>query len=185
MRRDIVTSRFFSLVLAALTLFVFPSGAAPNLSPAAGSDAVLAMRSDPQAELRLEYRVERDTVAPETVIVGLAKDYHYKNSAAAAAVAERRQPPPESVYRARTEAAPTLRTRRIGLNLTVCRTPTSFVCSGPLGRRAKGSGTRIPSTICWWRCRRARSRTSARMPVTFTQDRGAHSPHGKCGTLGA
>jgi hypothetical protein len=82
MGRDIVTSRLFALVSAALTLFAFPSRAAPLVSPAAGSDAVLAMRSDPQPELRLEYRVERETVAPETVIIGLAKDYHYKNSAA-------------------------------------------------------------------------------------------------------
>jgi hypothetical protein len=56
------------------------SGAAPLVSPAAGSDVVLAMRSDAQAELRLVYRVEREAAPAETVTIGLAKDYHYKNS---------------------------------------------------------------------------------------------------------
>jgi SOS response regulatory protein OraA/RecX len=51
------------------------------MSPAWGSDAILAARSGTQAELRLQYRVERDSAPPETVTVGLAKDYHYKNSA--------------------------------------------------------------------------------------------------------
>jgi hypothetical protein len=73
---------FLSAVcIAALALLAFPSGAAPQISPAAGSDAVLAMRSDTQAELRLQYRVERENQPAEIVKIGLAKDYHYKNSA--------------------------------------------------------------------------------------------------------
>jgi hypothetical protein len=73
--------RFLSGVcVAALALLAFPSGAAPLISPAAGSDAVLAMRSDTQGELRLQYRVERENQPTETVKIGLAKDYHYKNS---------------------------------------------------------------------------------------------------------
>jgi hypothetical protein len=53
--------RFLCVVcIAALALFAFPSGAAPLISPAAGSDGVLAMRSDTQGELRLQYRVERE-----------------------------------------------------------------------------------------------------------------------------
>jgi hypothetical protein len=67
--------------MAAFTLMAFPSGSAPLISPAAGSDAVLAMRSDTQGELRLKYRVDRENRPPETIDVGLAKDYHYKNSA--------------------------------------------------------------------------------------------------------
>lgn len=67
--------------IAALALLAFPSAAAPLISPAAGSDAVLAMRSDTQGELRLQYRVERENQPTEIVKIGLAKDYHYKNSA--------------------------------------------------------------------------------------------------------
>jgi hypothetical protein len=67
--------------IAALALLAFPSGAAPLISPAAGSDAVLAMRSDTQGELRLQYRVERENQPSEIVKIGLAKDYQYKNSA--------------------------------------------------------------------------------------------------------
>jgi hypothetical protein len=75
-------SRFPSVALiAALSVLAFPSGASPLISPAAGSDSVLAMRSVTQGELRLRYRVERDNNPPETVDIGLAKDYHYKNSA--------------------------------------------------------------------------------------------------------
>jgi hypothetical protein len=68
--------------VAAVSLCAFPSAAAPLISPAAGSDAVLALRSEAQGELRLQYRVERETQPTEIVTVGLAKDYHYKNSAA-------------------------------------------------------------------------------------------------------
>lgn len=66
--------------LATLALLAFPCGAAPLISPAAGSDAVLAMRTDTQGELRLKYRVERENHPPETVDMGLAQDYHYRNS---------------------------------------------------------------------------------------------------------
>ena len=76
-----MSSRGYSaLGLAALMSFSLSSGAAPLVSPAAGSDLVLAMRSDAQAELRLVYRVEREAAPAETVTIGLAKDYHYKNS---------------------------------------------------------------------------------------------------------
>jgi len=68
-------------LIAAVPLCALPSAAAPLISPAAGSDAVLALRSEAQGELRLQYRVERETQAAEIVTVGLAKDYHYKNSA--------------------------------------------------------------------------------------------------------
>jgi hypothetical protein len=64
-----------------MALLALSSAAAPLISPAAGSDAVLAMRSDAQGELRLKYRIERDNQPPEIVTTGLAKDYHYKNSA--------------------------------------------------------------------------------------------------------
>jgi hypothetical protein len=70
-----------AVCIAALALLAFPSGAAPLISPAAGSDAILAMRSDMQGELRLQYRVERENQPTEIVKIGLAKDYHYKNSA--------------------------------------------------------------------------------------------------------
>jgi SOS response regulatory protein OraA/RecX len=80
-RRGCDASRGHSaLGLAALISFSLSSGAAPLVSPAAGSDVVLAMRSDAQAELRLVYRVEREAAPAETVTIGLAKDYHYKNS---------------------------------------------------------------------------------------------------------
>ena len=70
-----------SLFLTVLALRALSSESAPHISPASGSDALLAVRSDTQAELRLQYRVERDSAPPETVTVGLAKDYHYKSSA--------------------------------------------------------------------------------------------------------
>jgi SOS response regulatory protein OraA/RecX len=83
MRRDAMPSRiYFTLFLAALALRAVSSETIPHISPASGSDAILAIRSDAQAELRLQYRVERDSAPPETVTVGLAKDYHYKDSAA-------------------------------------------------------------------------------------------------------
>jgi hypothetical protein len=82
MRRDAMPSRIYNtLFLTVLALRALSSETSPHISPASGSDAILAMRSDTQAELRLQYRVERDSVPPETVTVGLAKDYHYKNSA--------------------------------------------------------------------------------------------------------
>ncbi len=67
-------------LMAMLAWLALPCGAAPLISPVAGSDAVLAMRTDTQGELRLKYRVERENHPPETVDMGLAKDYHYKNS---------------------------------------------------------------------------------------------------------
>jgi hypothetical protein len=56
-----------------------PAQAGPLISPAASSDAVLAQTNGEQ-ELRLQYRVERDAAPTDTITIGLAKDYHYKNS---------------------------------------------------------------------------------------------------------
>ncbi|HWJ36160.1 MAG TPA: hypothetical protein VNR70_12880 [Steroidobacteraceae bacterium] len=72
---------YCTLFLTILALRALSSEVVPRISPASGSDAILAVRSDTQAELRLQYRVERDSTPPETVTIGLAKDYHYKNSA--------------------------------------------------------------------------------------------------------
>src|SRR5689334_7917395 len=60
--------------IAALTPWV--AFAAPSVSPAAGTDTVLSMRSAPSGELQLEYHKDsgRDT---GTVAVGIASDYHY------------------------------------------------------------------------------------------------------------
>lgn len=57
-----------------------PASTAPTVSPATGSDAVLALRAETQGELWLEYRVERPGSPPEAVTIGLARDYHYRNS---------------------------------------------------------------------------------------------------------
>jgi SOS response regulatory protein OraA/RecX len=82
-RKDVMPSRLCTtLILTFLALRALSLESAPHISPASGSDAILAVRSDTQAELRLQYRVERDSAPPETITVGLAKDYHYKNSAA-------------------------------------------------------------------------------------------------------
>jgi SOS response regulatory protein OraA/RecX len=54
--------------------------ATPLVSPAAGSDAVLAMRIDAQPELRLTYKVDRASEPAEIVTLGLSTDYHYKRS---------------------------------------------------------------------------------------------------------
>jgi hypothetical protein len=80
--RTVGEPRYFlsAVCIAALALLAFPSGAAPLISPAAGSDAILAMRSDTQGELRLQYRVERENQPTELIKIGLAKDYYYKNS---------------------------------------------------------------------------------------------------------
>jgi hypothetical protein len=67
---------------AALSLFAmspFAAGVTPPMSPAAGSDDVLA-RLDAEPELRLQYRVERAGTPAETVTIGLARDYHYRSS---------------------------------------------------------------------------------------------------------
>jgi hypothetical protein len=54
--------------------------ATPLVSPADGSDAVLALRHDAQRELRLGYRIERPGEPAETVTLGLSTDYHYRMS---------------------------------------------------------------------------------------------------------
>ena len=69
-------------IAAALFLAAVPSfaaGPAPPISPAAGSDSVLA-RLDAEPELRLQYRVECAGAPAEIVTIGLAKDYHYRSS---------------------------------------------------------------------------------------------------------
>jgi hypothetical protein len=75
--RCIRKAAILALVLEILGL---PAAAAPQMSPAAGSDALLA-RLDGEPELRLQYRMERDSAPTDTITIGLAKDYHYKNSA--------------------------------------------------------------------------------------------------------
>jgi hypothetical protein len=69
-------------ITAALSLFAtspFAAGLAPPISPAAGSDIVLAQLAA-EPELRLQYRVERAGTPEEIVTIGLAKDYHYKRA---------------------------------------------------------------------------------------------------------
>jgi hypothetical protein len=78
----------------------FPADAAPEMSPAAGSDAVLA-RLNGEPELRLQYRVERESAPDETVTIGLAKDYHYKNSALGLSVYDFRS---HRIFRVSTES---------------------------------------------------------------------------------
>jgi len=53
----------------------------PLVSPASESDAVLAMRSEPEGELRLKYRKEEPGKNAEDVSFGIATDYHYINAA--------------------------------------------------------------------------------------------------------
>jgi hypothetical protein len=54
---------------------------APTMSPASGSDAVLSIRSEPEGELRLQYRKEEPGKSAELVSFGIASDYHYINLA--------------------------------------------------------------------------------------------------------
>lgn len=68
-----------ALVLA--SLFGGLTYAAPLVSPASGSDVVLAMRAESQPELRLTYNVERPSTPTEAVTFGLSTDYHYRESA--------------------------------------------------------------------------------------------------------
>jgi hypothetical protein len=75
-------------VTVALALYAktpFAAGAAPLISPAAGSDIVLAQLGA-EPELRLQYRVQRAATPAESVTIGLAKDYHYRSSPAALTV---------------------------------------------------------------------------------------------------
>ncbi len=69
-----------SILALVFEMLSFPAAAAPPLSPADGSDAVLA-RLEGEPELRLQYRVERDNAPTEIITIGLAKDYHFKHSA--------------------------------------------------------------------------------------------------------
>jgi hypothetical protein len=69
-------------ITATLSLMATPpfaAGLTAPISPAAGSDNVLA-QLDAEPELRLQYRVERAGTPAESVTIGLAKDYHYKSS---------------------------------------------------------------------------------------------------------
>jgi hypothetical protein len=65
--------------LCLLSVSAFAAGGTPSMSPAAGSDSVLA-RLNAEPELRLQYRVERVGAAAEMFTIGLAKDYHYRSS---------------------------------------------------------------------------------------------------------
>jgi hypothetical protein len=62
------------------TLVAGVACATPLVSPADGSDAVLALRHDAQRELHLAYRIERPGEPAETVTLGLSTDYHYRMS---------------------------------------------------------------------------------------------------------
>ena len=70
---------FLSRVLALAALVTGVAPATPLVSPAAGSDAVLAMRTDAEPELRLTYKVERAGELAESVILGLSTDYQYRS----------------------------------------------------------------------------------------------------------
>jgi hypothetical protein len=61
-------------VTAAATCAV--AGAA-RMAPSTGSDAIRALRTQPEGELRLHYLREVPGQAAETVAVGIAADYHY------------------------------------------------------------------------------------------------------------
>ncbi len=72
--------RVRALALAAALLGALAHSAS-LVSPAAGSDVVLAMRPESQPELRLTYNVERPSAPPEVVTFGLSTDYDYRDSA--------------------------------------------------------------------------------------------------------
>jgi hypothetical protein len=72
---------FLSGALAAAVLFTYAAQAAPLVSPAAGSDSVLSLRTQAQPELRLVYKVEHESAPAESITIGLSTDYDYKSSA--------------------------------------------------------------------------------------------------------
>jgi hypothetical protein len=70
---------FFVVAVFVAAIFVAaPAGAAaPEVSPAAGSDAVLAARPGAGGELRVSYRRQGGKGAAQVVRIGLAADYHW------------------------------------------------------------------------------------------------------------
>ena len=77
--------RVIKLGLSLVALMGLPVADAlqPLVSPADDSDAVLALRSQTQGELRLQFTRQTPDKAAETVRVGIAKDYHYIQDGAA------------------------------------------------------------------------------------------------------
>jgi hypothetical protein len=71
---------FPSHAVLVAAIIAYGAHAAPVISPAAGSDAVLSLRAEAQPELRLVYKVERAGAPTESITVGLAADYDYKLS---------------------------------------------------------------------------------------------------------
>lgn len=74
------------LLILALQLWAWPAAAEPTLSPAAGSDEFLKLRSDTEGELRLTYRQEVTGSPPATVSLGLASDYDYLDDGSSLAI---------------------------------------------------------------------------------------------------
>ena len=73
----------WSAVLLAVSISLTPlvCRGAPLISPSAGSDAVLSVRSAPTGELQLQYRKENGQAGAEDVSAGIGSDYHYTRSA--------------------------------------------------------------------------------------------------------
>jgi hypothetical protein len=71
--------RALGLITAAMLLgaSALAQAAAAPVSPAAGSDAVLALHPAPAGELRLEYRQEVKGSPAQTLSVGISDGYHY------------------------------------------------------------------------------------------------------------
>lgn len=69
----------------ALAVMAHPApcwAAAPSISPAASSDALLAAHPDPEGELRARYQQDEDGRHSEALSIALAQDYDYLESAA-------------------------------------------------------------------------------------------------------
>jgi hypothetical protein len=61
--------------ILALCCALAAAAASPALSPLAGSDAVRALRAQPEGELQLQYLKQTPNRAPETYAVRIARDY--------------------------------------------------------------------------------------------------------------
>ncbi len=67
-------------VFVALLVMPLMGWTVPLISPAAGTDAILALRTAPSGELRLEYTKDSGSDAPAKVSAGISSDYHYLRS---------------------------------------------------------------------------------------------------------
>jgi len=70
-------TRFWAAALMAICVGTVRGLPALPVSPAADSDAVLALRPAAHGELRLQYRKEEPGTTAQQVSLGLAADYHY------------------------------------------------------------------------------------------------------------